>query len=223
MKIFHKTEVFEWTTECQKKWEAIKQQYLDASTLVAPRWDMEFHVHIDASNLAIKAMFSKSYWKCDQLITFASKLLNNAKKNYTTTEREALTMVYALHKFRCYTLRKKFIFYVDHMALLYLVKKPQLLGQIARWLLLFLEYNFLVVYKLGGFHSMANIFSRLPNAIESLGILDKPTNTSLFILQLEWLLEVHTYISIENFPKGYSTKQWKKLMSKALPFTIIDG
>jgi hypothetical protein len=31
------------------------------------------------------------------------------------------------------------------------------------------------------------------------------------------------YISIINFPKGYSTKQWKKLVLKALLFTIIDG
>ncbi len=28
--------------------EAIKQKYLDAPILVAPKWDMEFHIHIDA-------------------------------------------------------------------------------------------------------------------------------------------------------------------------------
>jgi hypothetical protein len=67
--------------------------------------------------------------------------LNNAKKNYTTIEREALTMVYVL-QFKHYLLGNKFVFYVDHMALLYLIKKFQLLGQIVRWLLLFLEYDF---------------------------------------------------------------------------------
>jgi hypothetical protein len=44
--------------------------------------------------------------------------------NYTITEREALTMVYALHKFEHFLLRKKIIFYVDHLALVYLVNKP---------------------------------------------------------------------------------------------------
>jgi hypothetical protein len=58
-------------------------------------------------------------------------------------------MVYVLHKFKHYLLGNKFVFYVDHMALLYLVKKPQILSRIMRWLLLFLEYDFLVVYKLG--------------------------------------------------------------------------
>jgi hypothetical protein len=33
------------------------------------------------------------------------------------------------------------------MALVYLVNKPQVFGHIAQWLLLFLEYDFHVVYK----------------------------------------------------------------------------
>jgi hypothetical protein len=66
--------------------------------------------------------------KCDYLITYASRLFNNVEKNYITTGREALAMVYALHKFKHCLLGSNFVFYVNHMALLYLVKKPQLLG-----------------------------------------------------------------------------------------------
>jgi hypothetical protein len=55
---------------------------------------------------------------------------NNIEQNYTTIEKEALAMVYALHKFCHYLLNNKFIFYVDHMALLYLVQKPKVLGLI---------------------------------------------------------------------------------------------
>jgi hypothetical protein len=62
--------------------------------------------------------------KCNQLIAYGSRLLNHVEWNYMTTKREAFTMVYALHKFHHYLLRNKFIFYVDHMALLYLVQKP---------------------------------------------------------------------------------------------------
>jgi hypothetical protein len=43
---------------------------------------------------------------------------------------EALAMVYTLHKFCHYLLGNKFVFYVDHMALLYLIKKPQVSGHI---------------------------------------------------------------------------------------------
>jgi len=47
-----------------------------------------------------------------------------AEKNYTITQREVLAMVYALHKFRHYLLGNRFTFYVDHMALMYLINKP---------------------------------------------------------------------------------------------------
>jgi hypothetical protein len=77
----------------------------------------------------------------------ASRLLNSVERNYTTTKREALTMVYALHKFRHYLVNNQFVSYVDHMALVYLVNKPQVFGKITRWLLLFLEYDFKIVYK----------------------------------------------------------------------------
>jgi hypothetical protein len=65
--------------------------------------------------------------KCNQPIAYTSQLLNYAEKNYTTTKKEALAMVYALHKYRHYLLSNKFVFYVDHMTLLYLVKKPKFL------------------------------------------------------------------------------------------------
>jgi len=88
---------------------------------------MEFHVHTNASNLVVEIMLVQNATKkCDQPIAYASKFLKNAKKNYTTIEREVVAMVYALHKFRHYLLRNKFVFYNNHMALLYLVKKPQL-------------------------------------------------------------------------------------------------
>jgi hypothetical protein len=53
------------------------------------------------------------------------------------------------------------------MTLLYLIKKPQLSQQIARWLLLFPEYDFWVVHKPGHSHFVANIFSSFLNAIEN--------------------------------------------------------
>jgi hypothetical protein len=88
---------------------------------------MEFHLHTYASNLALRAMLAQNPMeKCDQPIAYASKLVNNAEENYTTIEREAFAMFYVLHKFRHYLLGNKFVFYINHMALLYLIKKPQL-------------------------------------------------------------------------------------------------
>jgi hypothetical protein len=87
--------------------------------------------------------------KCDQPIAYASQLLSSLEQNYTTTEWKVLAMVYALHKFHHYLFSNQFVFYVDHMALTYLINKPQLFDRIAIWLLLFLEYDFIVINKLG--------------------------------------------------------------------------
>ncbi len=72
-------------------------------------------------------------------------------------------MVYALHEFKHYILGKQFLFYVDHMALVYLVNKPQVFGRIARRLLLFLEYDLKIVYKPRKSHLMANALNKLPD------------------------------------------------------------
>jgi hypothetical protein len=63
-----------------------------------------------------------------------------------------------------------FTFFVDHMALVYLVNKPQVYGMLIRWLLLFLEYDFKIIYKLGRSHQMADALNRLPNHIKPGGV-----------------------------------------------------
>jgi hypothetical protein len=94
---------------------------------------------------------------------YSSRLFNSIEKNYIIIDREALVMVYALHKFRHYLLGNKFTFYIDHMALMYLVNKPQVFGRLTKWLLLFLEYDFKIVYKPGKSHIMVDALNRLPN------------------------------------------------------------
>ncbi len=94
---------------------------------------------------------------------YASRLLNKIKQNYSTTKRKALVMVFVLHKFRHYLLGNKFIFYVDHMALVYLVNKPHVSERIGKWSLLFIKYDFKVVYKLAKIHEVANALLKLPN------------------------------------------------------------
>ena len=124
-RLLRKGETCKWTSECEEAFETIKEAYTNAPILIAPCWDLEFHVHIDASDLAVGAMLAQNPTdKWDQPIAYASRLLNVAEKNYTTTEKEALAMVYSLNKYRHYLMSNFFVFYVDHMALVYLVNKP---------------------------------------------------------------------------------------------------
>ncbi len=91
-----------------------------------------------------------------------------------------MVIVFTWHKFRHYLLGNKFVFYVDHMALVYLVNKPQVSWRIVKWLLLFLEYDFTVVYKLNKTHVVIDALSKLPNIIEPTCVPDQTIDASFF-------------------------------------------
>ena len=82
-------------------------------------------------------------------MAFTSRKLSKAEKNYSTTEHEGLAMVYVLQKFKHYLLGGHFNMYTDHSVLKYLVNKLVLGVKICRWLLLFQEYDFEVIFKPG--------------------------------------------------------------------------
>jgi hypothetical protein len=85
--------------------------------------------------------------KFDKLVMYSLKFLNFTKKNYTTILRKALAAIYvSLHKFIHYLLSKKNLSYVNCMLLVHFVNKPQVFNRLARWLLLFLEYDFKIMY-----------------------------------------------------------------------------
>jgi hypothetical protein len=99
--------------------------------LVFPYWSKEFHVHVDASSIALGVVLVQPrVGDIDHMLSFASRKLSTTDINYTTTERESLAMVYALQKFRHYLLGGHFKMFTDHSALKYLVNKPVFGGKI---------------------------------------------------------------------------------------------
>ena len=219
-----KGEVFDWTTECKNAYQYIKTLYQNALILIGVDWNLEFHLHTDASNIAVGAMLAQNpTGKTDQPIAYASRLLSKAEKNYTTTEKEALAMVYAVNKFRHYLLGNRFIFYVDHLALQYLVNKPQVSGRLARWLLLFLEFDFKVIYKLGKTHGVHDAFSRNEGAEPTTGIPDQTIDAQLFSMQPDWTHPIIDYLQTGTFPPSMTKEARKRLAYQALPFQVIQG
>jgi hypothetical protein len=152
---------------------------------------VEFLVHTYAYLLVVGAiLFHNLTRKNDQLVVHASRLLNIIEHNYSTTKREALIMIFSLHKFRHYLLGNKFVFYVNHMALVYLVNKSHVLRKIARWLLLFLEYDFTVMYKPSRTHVIVTALSGLLDITEPIGVPNQTTYASLFYIKPKWLNDV---------------------------------
>ena len=118
----------------------------------------------------------------DQPVAYASKELTPAKKNYSTTERECLAMVFSIKKFRHYLICNPVMFFVDHMAIEYLVNKAELSGRLARWVLLLEEFDYTVEYKPGRLHLQADHLSRLSEEIGTSPIDDRFIDDNLYLV-----------------------------------------
>ncbi|RVW81152.1 Retrovirus-related Pol polyprotein from transposon 17.6 [Vitis vinifera] len=79
------------------------KKFLTTTPIVrAPNWQLPFELMCDASDFAIGAVLGQREDGKPYVIYYASKTLNEAQRNYTTTEKELLAVVFALDKFRAY-------------------------------------------------------------------------------------------------------------------------
>nr|GFC67077.1 reverse transcriptase domain-containing protein [Tanacetum cinerariifolium] len=123
----------------------LKDKLTEAPILIAPNWDQPFELMCDASDYAVGAVLGQRIEKHFRPIHYASKTMNQAEANYTTTEKEMLAVVYAFEKFCSYLIMNKSIVYNDHSALKYLFAKKVAKARLLHWILLLQEFDFKVI------------------------------------------------------------------------------
>ena len=101
--------------------------------------------------------------KIFRVIHYASKILNEARANYTTIEKELLSIVYALEKFRSYLIGSKVIVFTDHTTIKYLLSKPDSKPRLIRWVLLLQEFDLEIKDKKDCENQVVDHLSRLVN------------------------------------------------------------
>ena len=101
----------------------LKKKLVEAPIMVSPDWNLPFELMCDASDFAVGTVLRQRRDNHFHPIYYASKTLNDAQENYTTTEKEMLAVVFAFDKFRSYLVLSKVIVYTDHSALKYLLNK----------------------------------------------------------------------------------------------------
>ena len=86
-----------WGEKQQKAFEELKERFITESVLVTLDLDREMRVEVDVSNFAIRGVL---LMKCEderwRLVTYISKLLNEAKKNYEIHNKEMLAIIQCL-------------------------------------------------------------------------------------------------------------------------------
>ncbi|RVW18542.1 Retrovirus-related Pol polyprotein from transposon opus [Vitis vinifera] len=208
---------FVWDERCQKSFDQLKQFLTTAPIVRAPNWKLPFEVMCDASDFAIRAVLGQREDGKPYVIYYARKTLNEAQRNYTTTEKELLAVVFALDKFRAYLVRSFIIVFTDHSALKYLLTKQDAKARLIRWILLLQEFDLQIRDKKGVENVVAGHLSRLAIAHNShvLHINDDFPEESLMLLEkAPWYAHIANYLVTGEVPSEWKAQDRKHFFAK---------
>ncbi|GBN10046.1 Transposon Ty3-I Gag-Pol polyprotein [Araneus ventricosus] len=153
---------YNWTEECEKSFNSLKQAMITSPVLSYPRTDKEFILDTDASSEGIGAVLSQKIGNEECAIAYFSKILGKPERNYCVTSKELLAIVKSIEHFHHYFYGRKFLLRSDHASLRWLLNFREPEGQIARWIQRLQEYDFEIQNRKGTSHGNADALSRRP-------------------------------------------------------------
>ena len=92
-KLLEKDAIFSFDEACITTFEEIKNKLIKAHMVVAPNWGEPFEIMHDASDYGVGVVLGQRRANIFRPIYYASKTLNEAQENYTTTKKEMLAVV----------------------------------------------------------------------------------------------------------------------------------
>ena len=176
-----------WDKSCRQAFQNLKVKL--ASTEVLAHYDVNLPLRLDcdASAYGVGAVLSHSFPDgTKRPVTYASRTLSAAEKNYAQIEKEGLALVFGIKKFHKYIYGRKFTLVTDHKPLMSILGPKRNLPTLAaarlqRWAILLLGYQYDLEFRRSEQHSNADGFSRLPRASRD-GADDTAAGTTAFNL-----------------------------------------
>ena len=132
-----------------------------------------FILSVDASQHAVGCCLMQEHIPVDGLtpeecrdkklypIAFASTKLTDTQSRWSTIEREAYAVIWALKKYRHWLLLSEVVVYSDHNPLSYLTLSAPKSAKLTRWSLALQEFNLTFQYKPGKEQVVPDFLSRL--------------------------------------------------------------
>ncbi|KAM1621910.1 hypothetical protein ACFXTN_018690 [Malus domestica] len=212
-RLLQKEVPFEFNEECEKAFKHLKEMLTSAPIIRPPDWSIPFELMCDASDYALGAVLGQRKDKQPHVIYYASRTLNDAQLNYSTTEKELLAVVFALDKFCSYLLGTKVIIYTDHAALKYLLTKKEAKPRLIRWMLLLQEFDIEIRDKKGSENVVADHLSRLVHEEDVIPIPETFPDEQLMSLKVSapWYADIVNFLVSKRIPSEFTRHQRDKL------------
>ena len=137
------------------------QIVIEIPTLIAPDPQSPSILYTDASDVGIGALLAQIDDGKVKPIDMASRRLLPAEKNYHTTEKELLAIVWATKKWRHYLEGSNITIYTDHKPITMLKQIKTTQGRMARWLLHLSTLDAKIVFYAGKSNTIADGLSRM--------------------------------------------------------------
>ncbi|KAM2270608.1 hypothetical protein ACFXTI_038042 [Malus domestica] len=223
-RLLQKDVTFDFNEECEKAFKHLKEMLTSAPIIRPPDWSIPFELMCDASDYALGAVLGQRKDKQPHVIYYASRTLNDAQLNYSTTEKELLAVVFALDKFRSYLLGTKVIIYTDHAALKYLLTKKEAKPRLIRWMLLLQEFDIEIRDKKGSENVVADHLSRLVHEEEVVPIPETFPDEQLMSIEVSmpWYADLVNYLASKVIPSEFNKNQRDKLKYDARNYVWDD-
>ena len=104
---------FIWTSNCQQAFDQMKALISSNALLAFPDHTQPFDVETDASDYQLGSVIKQS----GHPITYYSRKLNSTQRNYTTIEKELLSIVKTFKEFHTILLGSTICVHTDHKNL----------------------------------------------------------------------------------------------------------
>ena len=181
---------FNWAPECAAAFSRLKELLCNKPITAFPDFTKQFRVYTDASEEGIGAILAQNQEGKERIICCASRSINSSEKNYSTTKKECLAIVWGVRSFRHYLMGSKFKIFTDHYSLTWLKQMKSQSALLFRWASELEEFDYEVVYNPGKLQTHVDALSRLPS--ENL----KFTNTGCILVDEKLAMKI-----LENLHK----------------------